>query len=447
MRKSCRLRVLFFVLLILGLTATQVLAEKSPGYYLDAERYTLDNGLTVIVKNRPSGGQVLVNMWVRNGSYHEEDQYSGIAHFLEHMVINRGSENIAPGDLPRAVDRIGGEQNGSTSHDKTSYYIQGGRSDLGVMLNLIAEMCFRPTFAQDQIDEERPVIEEEILRGQNNAGQQLFEALKAEIFKGTNYGRSIAGSKETVGNCDTQAFKDFHGRYYHPNNMVLVLAGDVHSAEVMPQVKEVFGGFAKGEVPAAPEAKVVIPSKPVVLKVECADLEPGTAQAIMAFSIPPTKVRESAALDLLAEAYTGGSYSILKEAYASSKDISSIECTYYEFHKVAMFMFDISGPASKINSFERNLKTSVNRLFNQIEKSRFESAKQRMKTGMAFSCETLSGLANTLGVAEISCNDVEHYQKYLQAIDELSASEVKEIARKYIDPKSYIMVIYYNPAR
>jgi len=444
LRKSCRFRVLFFILLILGLTATQVLAEKSPGYYLDAERYTLDNGLTVIVKNRPSGGQVLVNMWVRAGSYQEEAQYSGIAHFLEHMVINRGTENIAPGDLPRAVDRIGGEQNGSTSHDKTNYYIQGSRSDLGVMMNLIAEMCFRPTFAQDQIDEERPVIEEEILRAQNSASQQLFEAMKAEMFKGTNYGRSIAGTNGTVGNCDTQAFKEFHSRYYHPNNMVLVLVGDVHSAEVMPQVKEVFGGFAKGEVPATPEANVVIPSKPIVLKVENKDLTPGTAQAIMAFSIPPTKVRESAALDLLAEAYGGGAYSILKEAYASLKEISSVDCVYYEFHEAAMFMFDISGPAGKINTFERNMKTSVNRLFNQIEKSRFESAKQRLKTWVAFSCETLSGLANMLGIAEISCNDVEHYQKYLQAIDELSASEVKEIAKKYIDLKSYIMIIYHN---
>ena len=168
------------------------------------------------------------------------------------------------------------------------------------------------------------------------------------------------------------------------------------------------------------------------------------ARAMMVFNIPPTKVRESAALDLLAEAYGGGAYSILKEAYASLKEISSVDCVYYEFHEAAMFMFDISGPAGKINTFERNMKTSVNRLFNQIEKSRFESAKQRLKTWVAFSCETLSGLANMLGIAEISCNDVEHYQKYLQAIDELSASEVKEIAKKYIDLKSYIMIICHN---
>ncbi|HBL50615.1 MAG TPA: hypothetical protein DDZ65_10275 [Firmicutes bacterium] len=445
MRKSCRFRVLFFVLMILVLTAVQVLAEKAPGHYLDAERYTLANGLTVIVKNKPSGGQVLVNMWIRTGSYYEEDQYSGIAHFLEHMVINRGTEDIAPGDLPRAVDRIGGEQNGSTRYDTTNYYIQGGSGDLGEMLELIAEMCFRPTFAQDQIDEERPVIEEEILRGQDNAGQQLFDATMAEIFKGTNYSRSIGGTNETVGNCDSQAFRDFHGWYYLPNNMILILTGDVHSAEVMPLVKEVFGDFAAGEVPAAPEANVVIPSKPVVLKVECADLEPGTALAKMVFYIPRTKVRESAALDLLAEAYCGGSYSILKEAYASSKDISSIDCIYYEFRRAAMFMFDVSGPASKISSFERNLKTSVSRLFNQVEKSRFESAKQRLETWVAFAAETLAGMANMIGAAEIN-GDIEHYQKYLQAIDDLSASEVKDIAKKYIDPKSYILVIYYNPA-
>lgn len=169
------------------------------------------------------------------------------------------------------------------------------------------------------------------------------------------------------------------------------------------------------------------------------------ARAMMVFNIPPTKVRESAALDLLAEAYGGGSYSILKEAYVSSKDISSIDCTYYEFQRAAMFMFEVIGQANKINSFERNLKTSVNRLFNQIEKSRFESAKQRMQTRIAFGAETLSGLANLLGVAEIN-GDVEHYQKYLRAINDLSASEVKDIAKKYIDPKSYILVIYYNPA-
>lgn len=446
MRKKRRFRVLLFILLIFGVAATQVLAKNASGHYLDAERFTLANGLTVIIKSRPANGQVMVRMCVRAGAYYEEDQYAGIANFTAHMAVNRGTENLAPGDLPRMVDLIGGKQNGGTTHDQTYYYIQGSSSDLSRILDLMAEICFRPTFAQDQIDEERRVIEEEILRSANDPSRQLYLRGLAHVFKGTNYARPALGTMESIRNCDSQAFRDFFSRYYRPNNMVLVLVGDVYSEQALPLIDSIFGGFAPGEIPAAVEPQFTVPSEPVVIKEESTILKPGNAQAMLMFYVPLLSARESAALSLLTAAYCGGSHSILKEAYAGSTVINSIDCYYYIYDRMILFILEVTGPADKIDSFEGNLRTSVNRFFNQIEKTRLEFAKQWVRAGYAWDAETLSGLAEKLSSAELR-GDITYHQKVLQAIENLRAAEIKKVAKKYLNPNSYTLLIQYNPGK
>ena len=155
-----------------------------------------------------------------------------------------------------------------------------------------------------------------------------FTAGLAHVFKGTNYARPALGTMESIRNCDSQAFRDFFSRYYRPNNMVLVLVGDVYSEQALPLIDSIFGGFAPGEIPAAVEPQFTVPSEPVVIKEESTILKPGNAQAMLMFYVPLLSARESAALSLLTAAYCGGSHSILKEAYAGSTVINSIDCYY-----------------------------------------------------------------------------------------------------------------------
>ena len=105
-----------------------------------------------------------------------------------------------------------------------------------------------------------------------------------------------------------------------------------------------------------------------------------------------------------------------------------------------------NSPADKIDSFEGNLRTSVNRFFNQIEKTRLEFAKQWVRAGYAWDAETLSGLAEKLSSAELR-GDITYHQKVLQAIENLRAAEIKKVAKKYLNPNSYTLLIQYNPGK
>lgn len=411
-----------------------------------AERQKLENGLTVLVKNRPSGGQAIVQLWVRTGSYNETAPQAGLSHFLEHMVINRGSRNWAAGDLPKAVDRIGGEQNGGTSFDYTHYYIQAGSDQLDLMLRMLADVGFEATFAPDQISEEEPVIEEEIRRAKDSPGNSVFYRAMELALAGTPYERPVLGSVDTVKRIDHDAFMQYYKRHYVPGNMVLVVAGDVTSAQVMPLVHAIFDKYPAAQIPAPVPSSFTLPNKPVVVIEENPDLDEGDARALMVQPVPVLKPDEQALFDLLCEAFGGSRYSVFAKAMARSDVIDSISCYNYQFKQAELFVISASGGSKKVKSFERTLSASLKRVFSQVDKFDFEKARQRLMTQLSFDCETLADLADTIGSAECF-GAMEDNAAYLEAVVKAKPSDVKAFAAKYLNPKAYTLVIQHNPEK
>lgn len=432
--------VLFAVAIIIGAQAGAAVENGN----LLAERHVLDNGLTVLIKQRPSGGQAIVQAWVRVGSYNEDESLSGISHFTEHMVINRGSRNFGPGELPKTVDRIGGEQNGFTSQDTTSFYIQAASDQTGLMLKMIADILFEATFESDQIAEECPVIEEELRLYRDEPGEIAFEHMMSLVFAGNGYARPIGGTVDTVRKVDHEAFLAYYKRFYVPGNMVLMVAGDVIPADVLKQIMAIFGPYPAGKIEKVPAPIVSVPSKPVVIMQENRDLEEGVAVGLLAMNVPPTPVRESAALDLLAEVFGGGSYSILAKANASSDTIDYVECSYQEFDRAGLFMIEVTGGSKKAKSFERTLTAGLKRMFSQVDRFDLEKARQRLMTEVMFASETLPGLTSMIGGMEVGGQGMEYTLEYLKCVSALTPADLKAAAEKYLNPKAYTLVIHYN---
>lgn len=440
-----KLRRFPVTLLLIAFLAVAIMSisARAEDDYLKVDRVVLDNGLTVLVKERPSGGQAIVQMWVRTGSYNEDDSTAGISHFLEHMVINRGTLSWPSGELVKAVDRIGGEQNGGTYYDFTSYYIQAGNDQLETMLKLIADLCFNPTFGPDQIKEEEPVIEEEIRRADNSASRAVFDRMMQTVFEGTNYSRRVLGSVETVKSIDQAAFQAYHGRVYLPNNMILVVAGDVKPTAVRDMAKAIYGGFPAGTVKAVESPQVNSIAKPVVVMEESSLVDDGEAQAIMVFPVPGLSHEDIPALDLLAEAFGGSSYSVLAKSNASSDIIDHISCAYYDFRYTGLFAIEASGRGDKAKSIAKSLESSAKRVLAQLDNTDVAAARQRLLTKIAFDCETLSGLAERIGYSE--CLATPNFNSsYMEAVRRLTPADLKAVAKKYINLKGYVLVIYFN---
>ncbi len=209
---------LLLVVLMVIFTGGNVLAQQTE---------KLDNGLTLIYKQIPNVKVVSVQTWIKTGSVNETERESGISHFLEHLVF-KGTKKYKPGDIDTVVESNGGVLNAATSKDYTFYYVTSPSHKAEVAFDTISEMVFNAEFITEEIEKEKPVVVQEIKRKYDRPTSEMWEEFSAIMFQGgTPYEREVIGTEEHVNSFTREMLVDYYNRYYHPENMTLVVVGDI----------------------------------------------------------------------------------------------------------------------------------------------------------------------------------------------------------------------------
>ena len=148
---------------------------------LDVAEFTLDNGLRVLVVNRPGVPVVSSFVWYAVGAADEEPQKTGMAHFLEHMMF-KGSSRYKKGDIDAITARNGGSNNAFTSNDYTAYFIDLPKSRYVEALKIEADRMRRLTLDQAEFDAEKKVVQSESDISADNPQSRLWERLDVELY-------------------------------------------------------------------------------------------------------------------------------------------------------------------------------------------------------------------------------------------------------------------------
>ena len=204
----------------------------------------LDNGLTVCVLENRQAPVVTTALFYRVGTRDEVAGHGGTAHFLEHMMF-KGSARFGPGEIDRRTQALGGSNNAFTSHDTTAYYFNFASDRWTEALAIEADRMDALTLDPDEVASERQVILEEIAMYDSEPWDALEMAVMAHLFRRHAYGRPVLGSREELLATGADELRSFHGRFYRPDNAVLVVAGDV-GEEALEQVEKVLGSIRPG---------------------------------------------------------------------------------------------------------------------------------------------------------------------------------------------------------
>lgn len=212
------------------------------------ERFTLENGLRVIVHEDRKAPVVAVSIWYHVGSRHEPEGQTGFAHLFEHLMFN-GSEN-APGDFFEPLREIGATDfNGTTWYDRTNYFQTVPTQGLELALYLESDRMghLLGAVTQEKLDNQRGVVQNEKRQGDNQP-YGLVEYAQIDALFGTDhpYGHSTIGSMTDLDTASMDDVQAWFGRHYGPNNAVLVLAGDIDVATARTMVERYFGDIARG---------------------------------------------------------------------------------------------------------------------------------------------------------------------------------------------------------
>ena len=237
-------RRLFAAALALAFVAPLAAVPQESTGGTDVTHATLANGLQIyVLRNRLSP---VVSMYTNYLTGANDEPITGLAHAQEHMMF-RGSKTISSSQFSDTTAITGGSFNADTQSEVTQYFFEMPSQYLDIALNLERSRATGLLDTEKDWNQERGAITQEVTRDNSSAFFRLYTKVNAHIFAGTPYADEGLGTVDSFKRIKAPNLKEFYARWYHPNNIVMVIAGDVDPAQTIAKVKTLFG-----QIPATP---------------------------------------------------------------------------------------------------------------------------------------------------------------------------------------------------
>jgi zinc protease len=264
----------------------------------------LDNGLRVIISEDHYAPLYAICVAYKVGSKDERKGRTGFAHLFEHMMF-KGSENVGTGELDFLIFTNGGNSNGTTNTDRTSYYEVLPKNQLDLGLFLEADRMHGLVITGENVENQRQAVKEERrLRGDNQAYGNTSEKLEEMVYDNFAYHHSVIGSMADLDAANVDDVKQFFKTYYAPNNAVLALVGDLDTATTLAKVKKYFGSIERQAPPTPADLKET--PKTEQRRATISDPLARLTRIDIAYLIPPSGTPDAQALQVAAQILGGG---------------------------------------------------------------------------------------------------------------------------------------------
>ena len=409
------------------------------------EKYTLPNGLEVILHEDHTTPMIAVDTWYHVGSGDEKPGHTGFAHLFEHLMF-MGSEHVPTGQFDQLLESAGANNNGSTTEDRTNYYETMPSNALPLALYLDSDRMgyLLPALDSAKVDLQRDVVKNERRQRVDNVpyGKSNETILAALYPKGHPYSWPVIGSMTDLSAATLQDVKNFFRTYYAPNNATLVIAGDFNADSAKALVKHYFGDIPRGpQIPPRPSPPPVAVARDTFLV-----LQDRVQLPRIYYTWPSVKnfARDDAALSVLASVLTDGKNSRLYKRLVYDLQIAQDVNSYENGERLAGY-FQIIVTARKgvaPNRIDAIVRDELARLEKDGITSR-ELARVQNSTRSQF----LSSLATDLGKAELLnqynyfVGDPDYVQRDAARYDAVTRADVQRVARMYLGKPKVVLTV------
>jgi predicted Zn-dependent peptidase len=225
---------------------------------------TLENGLRVVTTPVPTAQSVSVNVFVGVGSRDEQPRVNGISHYMEHMLFKGTSRRPNAILIAEAIEGVGGSLNAYTGKELTCYWNHVPFDEAARALEVVSDMLLHSLLEPEEIEKERPVVQQEIKRSHDVPGAWVGELLAQVVYGDQPIGWSIAGKPAIIDEIQRPDFVEHLDRWYRPNNMVVSVAGNVAHEQVLDWSRRLFAEMTAQPVPPVPPASPEVPSQRLI---------------------------------------------------------------------------------------------------------------------------------------------------------------------------------------
>jgi zinc protease len=446
MMKRASIRV--FLIALLATCALTTSSAQNPAASaiprVQAEKFTLPNGLEVIFSRRPELPMVAVNLWYHVGPAHEAAGRTGFAHLFEHMMF-QASKHVPEDSFFRTLEAAGASNiNGSTSFDYTNYYETLPSNQLELALWLESD---RMGYLLDVVDEVSFANQQDVVRNERRqrtenapygmAEEAVFQLLFAQ---GHPYHGVVIGSHEDIQAAKLADVKQFFKEYYAPNNATLAIVGDFDPQQARQLITKYFGSLKRG--PAVSPVKVDTPRitaerrKVVPARVEL-------PKVYMGWITPPFFKPGDADADVTATILGGGRSSRLYKKLVYERQIAQ-DVTAYQYSLMlgSTFMIEATArPGRTVEELEKAIDEELAALAAQPPDAReVDRARNQFETNTVSALESISGLADRLNTYNHYLGQADYVQQDFARYGAVTPATVQNFVREQLTRNARVVV-------
>ena len=440
----------FLILSLISFSFASLASEDIPE--ITYEKFTLPNGLRVIVHEDHKIPVVAVNVWYHVGSKDELPGKTGFAHLFEHLMFN-GTENYND-EYFGPFQQVGAtDMNGTTNADRTNYFenVPTPALDLALWMESDRMGHLLGVINEEKLNEQRGVVQNEKRQGENQPfGRVFLQAGKATFPQGHPYSWSTIGSMADLNAASLEDVQLWFKTYYGPNNAVLSLAGDINVEEAKELVNKYFG-----DIPAGPEP---IKRKKWIAK------RSGQTREVMYDRVPNTRIykvwntaekgtKDEAHLELIASLLAGGKNSSLYQSLVYEKQLATNVSAFYYDREIAG-QFWIAADLSNGQSLEE-LEKGIDKALHEFikrgpTKKRLDNTITSLRASWIKGLQRVGGFggkSDILAKGEVYQGDPGAYKNLISMVFNATAKDLKATAEKWLSDGDYVLTVIPNAQR
>lgn len=387
----------------------------------------IPNHLPVLILKNPGTSSVAIDLWVKAGSRYDPPGKSGLAHFVEHLLF-KGTTKRTSAAISKEIAGLGGRLNAYTLWDYVQLHISILPQHLPRALEILADIVQDSLFAEEMVEKERKVILEEISLGNIYPPTYILNLITETLFRGSQLGQPIAGTKKTVTEISRGELFRFYKTHYLPNNSFLTLIGNVEPVKALAEIEEKLSPWAAGpSLPALPA-----PS----LKSEFQEIykRKFLDQAIVVVALPATSLidQDRPVFEIINALLGAGAHSRLYQEIREKNALSYLVGSIY--HPLS----DTGIWATYAGTDPKNVKKIKSIFWHHLKKIQEEliSAEELMEIKNYLYGRTVMRLENNSALADfLGPNFIFGLslfpQEYLTRLKNVSPEDIQRVAQKY----------------
>jgi len=408
----------------------------------------LDNGLRVVTIPYDSPGIVGYDLVVRTGSRDEiEAGHTGFAHFFEHMMF-RGTEKYSADAYTAIVKRMGANSNASTSDDWTIYRLTGPSRELETMMDIESDRFKNLKYDEETFRTEALAVLGEYNKNTSNPFRAMSEKLRGLAFEKHTYKHSTMGFLADI-KAMPEAYKyslGFFDRFYRPENVTLLVVGDVKPETVEALARKYYGDWKKGYQAAAIPSE---PAQPEQRKMHMDWPTPLHPLAMIGWHIPaftPGSV-DSAALDLIAEELFGSTSPLYQELVVEKQWTDDLEADSSPHRDPYLFEVTIQAKSDELmTKAQATIDQRIEQLKTKpVDPQRLERIKSHLRYGYALGLSSAPSIVRQAAVIIALTGDLRSINQLFAEYQKVTPADIQRVAREVFRPQNQTTVTLSHP--